>query len=210
MAKEALRAGRVDVLTLSPMEEPDIGINYFAYLAMQHNRNTRITIQEFWLPSDRAGGDWNAASIDHLLEIHHQYFTTMDQYVIDFNKKLHKPVLFVVPVGQAVIALREKIITGQATSLQQQSDLFTDKRGHPTPPLKALVSYCHFAVIYRRSPVGLPIPVTLSAAGYKNPDLNRLLQQLAWKAVIHHPLTGVADDTSSIQERAPNPAATDP
>ena len=62
------------------------------------------------------------------------------------------------PVGQAVIALREKIIAGQAPGLKTQWELFRDSWGHPAPPLQALAAYCHFAVIYRRSPVGLPMP----------------------------------------------------
>jgi hypothetical protein len=37
-------------------------------------------------------------------------------HVAEINHKLGKQVLFVVPMGQAVIALREKIIAGQARS----------------------------------------------------------------------------------------------
>ena len=61
------------------------------------------------------------------------------------------------------------------------------------PPLQALVAYCHFAVIYRRSPVGLPMPAVLARANNPNWDekLTRLLQELAWDAVTHHPLSGV-------------------
>jgi hypothetical protein len=81
-----------------------------------------------------------------------------------------------------VIALREKIIAGQAPGLTQQEDLFTDELGHGKPPLQALVGYCNFAVIYRRSPVGLPVPVVLKRAklGDQEEKLNRLLQEMAW------------------------------
>ena len=109
------------------------------------------------------------------------------------NKKLGKQVVFVVPSGQAVLALREKIAAGEAPGLVKQSDLFSDKLGHPRPPLQALAAYCQFAVIYRTNPVGLPLPNVLSEA--KKPEwdskLNRLLQELAWDAVTHHPLSGV-------------------
>ena len=59
--------------------------------------------------------------------------------------------------------------------------------------LQALAAYCHFAVIYRTSPVGLPLPAVLAKANNTAWDekLNRLLQELAWDAVTHHPLTGV-------------------
>lgn len=197
-AKEALRAGKVDVLTLSPILLPDEGIERFAKLAVEHNPKVRVTVQEFWLPFDLYDGhtkrpktvDHDAPAAAELKKEHEPYFKSMDEHVRDLNKKLGKEVLFVVPVGQAVIALREKIIGGEAPGLKKQSDLFTDAIGHPKPPLQALVAYCHFAVIYRRTPVGLPVPAVL--AGSDNAEkLNRLLQDLAWNAVTHHPLSGV-------------------
>jgi hypothetical protein len=39
--------------------------------------------------------------------------------------------------------------------------------------------------------VGLPIPSVLATNPNWNAELNRLLQELAWDAVIHHPLSGV-------------------
>ena len=118
----------------------------------------------------------------------------MDDYIRELNKKLGKTVLYIVPAPQAVIALREKIIAGQAPGLKSQEDLFTDALGHGKPPLQALVAYCNFAVIYRRSPVGLPVPAILKQAklGDQEEKLNRLLQELAWDAVVQHPLSGVS------------------
>ena len=128
-AKEALRSGKVDVLTLSPIHLPDEGIEKFAALALAHNPNVRIAVQE---------------------------------------------------------------------------DLFTDAIGHPKPALQALVAYCHFAGIYRRSPVGMPLPAILAKPGSRseNDKLNRLLQELAWDAVTRHPLSGVGADAFS-QNRRP-------
>ena len=51
-AKAALRDGKVDVLTLSPMHQPDEGIEKFAELGLKGNPNIRVTIQEFWIPFD--------------------------------------------------------------------------------------------------------------------------------------------------------------
>src|SRR2546428_2115201 len=117
----------------------------------------------------------------------------MDQPIQKLTKKVGRTVLFEGPGPQAVIALREKIIAGKAPGLKMQSDLFTDATGHGTPPLKALVGYCNYAVIYRRSPVGLPVPAILTGLklGDQEQPLNRLLQELAWDAVVQHPLSGV-------------------
>src|SRR5262249_8785867 len=187
-AKEALKSGKVDVLTLSPIHLPDEGIENFTKLALEHNPGIRVTVQEFWLPFDIYDTtfkkrlqkvDHNAPTGDALRKLHAQYFKDMDAHIVELNKKHSTQSLFIVPVGQAVIALREKIIAGKAPGLKQQEDLFTDAIGHAKPPLQALVAYCHYAVIYRRSPVGLPMPTVLKkAANPEGEKLNRLLQQL--------------------------------
>ena len=201
-AKTALRAGTVDVLTLSPMHVADDGIDKFAELALQGNPNVRVTIQEFWMPWDK--NEWpftgkpesvdnNVMTVDGLKALHDPYFSAMDAYVRGLNEKAGKQELFVVPVGQAVNALRGLIIAGKVPAFEKQSELFTDKLGHPQPPVQALAAYCHFAVIYQRTPIGLPIPAVLANAKQPKWDatLNQLLQALAWDAVIHHPLSGV-------------------
>jgi hypothetical protein len=200
-AKEALKTGKVDVLTLSPIFLPDPGIENFTRLALEHNKDIRIVVQPIWLrwdiyePTTRRPDkvDHNAITGAELRKRHEVYFRSMDEYIRDLNQKQGKPVLFVVPAPQAVIALREKIIAGQAPGLKTQEDLFTDALGHGKPPLQALVAYCNFAVIYRRSPVGLPVPKVLKQAnlGDQEEQLNRLLQELAWEAVTQHPLSGL-------------------
>lgn len=203
-AKEALKTGKVDVLTLSPIFFPDAGIENFTKLALEHNKDIRIVVQPIWLRWDiyepttkkPAKVDHNAITGEELRKRHAIYFKEMDEFIREQNKKLGKTVLFEVPAAQAVIALREKIIAGQAPGLKAQKDLFTDELGHGTAPLKALVAYCNYAVIYRRSPVGLPVPAILKQAklGDQEEKLNRLLQDLAWEAVVQHPLSGVRLD----------------
>jgi hypothetical protein len=126
-------------------------------------------------------------------KIHAPYFESVDEQVRAINKQHKKTVAYVVPVGQAVILLREKIIAGQAPGLKSQEDLFTDAIGHARQPMQALVAYCHFAAIYRRTPVGMEAPAVLTKGKEPLPDkkLNRLLQELAWEAVTAHPLSSV-------------------
>ena len=208
LIKQALRTGEVDVLALSPIYLPDDGIENFARLAVEHNPDIRVAVQEFWLPYDVYAKDFkknppepvnrNSRTVKQIRELHAEYFKSMDEHVRKLNKQLDKPALCVIPAGQAVILLREKIIAGEAPGLTKQDDLFRDAIGHPTPPLRALVSYCHYAVIYRRSPVGLPVPRILQASPYREhaDQLNRLLQELAWKAVQEHPRSGVANKST--------------
>jgi hypothetical protein len=142
-------------------------------------------------PSHQIIHDWNASTVDTVKKANEPYCKVMEDYVGALNTSLGKQIVFVVPDIEAATALRGKIIAGAAPGLTKQSQLFVDNWGHPSAPLKLLSGYCHYAVIYRRSPVGLPIPPVSAKAGMRDESLNRLLQQLAWDAVSHHPLTGI-------------------
>ena len=202
-AKKALRSGKVDVLTLSPIYLPDDGIENFTGLALENNPNIRIAVQSIWLRWDiyeptmkRPNNvDHNAITIEELRRRHQPLFDRLDQHVGELNKKQGKTVLFVVPAGQAVVDLREEIVAGRVPGLKTQEDIFADPGGHGKPPLKALVAYCNYGVIYRRSPVGLPVPAILRDPKHPEWDekLNRVLQEVAWKSVTQHPLTGVTE-----------------
>ena len=198
--KPALIAAKADVLTLAPVYLPDEGIENFVKLGLEHNPDLRVTVQEFWLPFDevalwatRAKGvtiDRDAKTIAQLREAHAPYFQAMDDHVRALNAKAGKTAVFVVPAGQAVLALREKVIKGEVPGVAKQSDLFRDPVGHPRDLIMALATYCHFAVIYGRSPVGLTAPAAIA----KLPEgeaLNRILQNIAWDAVTQHPLSGI-------------------
>ena len=203
-SKQLLTAGEVDVLTLSPIWLPDEGIEKFAKLAFEHNPNIRITVQEYWLPNDEYNPvypldtkkklDHNATDLTELRKANARYEHDIEAHVREINQRLGKDVLVVVPVGAASVALREKIVSTRVPALKVQWRLFSDMWGHPAPPLKVLAAYCHYAVIYRRSPVGLPLPPELEQnKEFAFPALNKLLQELAWDAVIHNPMTGVSD-----------------
>ena len=201
LVKPALKTGAVDVLMLSPIYLPDDGIEKLAALGLKHRTDLRVTVQEFWIPYEdpkvlRAGAgprvvERDSRTMAELREMHAAYFQSMDGHVSALNAKFGRQALFIVPVGQAVMALRGKIMDGQAPGIRKQSELFRDALGHAGEVVQALSSYCHFAVIYRRSPVELPVPAVLA----KRPEaekLNRLLQELAWEAVTQHPLSGVS------------------
>ena len=200
-AKEELKTGKVDVLTLSPIFLPDPGIENFTTLALEHNKDIRVVVQPIWLRWDiyepttkrPTKVDHNAITGEELRKRHAEHFQKMDEHIRELNQKYGKTVLYIAPAPQAVLALREKIIASQAPGLKVQEDLFTDELGHGKPPLMALVAYCDYAVIYRRSPVGLPVPAILKQAklGDQEAKLNRLLQELAWDAVLQHPLSGL-------------------
>lgn len=204
-ARVVLEAQQPDVFTVAPIYLPDDGIENFVKFVVEKSPKTRITLQEFWLPYDvydvnyqrkrPAVPDRDAMTAEYLRSEYAKYFQVMDEHVRELREKYPPARIEVVPVGQAVVALRERVIAGQAPGIARQSELFTDAIGHCTAPIKVLTAYCHYAVLYRHNPVGLPIPAALKGIGEETStqNLNRLLQELAWTAAVKHPLSGVAE-----------------
>ncbi|MHB1080401.1 MAG: hypothetical protein ACYC67_13430 [Prosthecobacter sp.] len=203
--KQVLKTGHVDVLTLSPIWLPDDAIEQFVKLGIAHNPALRITVQEYWMPNDEYNPvypldtkkeiDHNATDIAKLRDATLRYAKDIEDYLQGINQRLGKQSVFIVPVGMAAVTLREKILKGEAPGLKTQAELFRDNWGHAQAPLQILSSYCHFAVIYRRNPAGLPVPNAFRALKDMSDEdkvkLNQLLQEIAWDTVTHHPLTGL-------------------
>jgi hypothetical protein len=193
--KIALNAGGVDVLTLAPYYVmPDPGIENYTRLGLAKNPDLRVFVQASWPAFDspemalrqQAQAGRNAVTLEQLKQMRESQNThwrkDLETQVAALNKDLGKEVVRIIPVNDAVFALRERVVAGKAPGLTQQTDLFKDDIGHPTPPLALLVTYCHFAAIYGKSPVGLPVAASLK----ENPqaaELTKLLQELAWEAV---------------------------
>jgi hypothetical protein len=199
-AKPVLEAGKADLFTMAPTFLPDPGIENFTKLGLEHNPKIRFTLQQNWVPYEDPSVwlsherpkqvDRDGKTLAQLRAMHEPYFEMIEGHVKELNQRIPGANIVVVPCGEAVMALREKVIRGEAPGVRTQGELFTDVLGHPGPQIRVLSAYCHFAVIYHRSPVGLPVNSQLS----KLPEaekLNRLLQEIAWKAVTEHPLSGV-------------------
>ena len=203
--KQVLKAGGADVLTLSPIWLPDEAIEQFVKLGIEHNPALRITVQEYWMPNDeyepvyplqtRKKVDHNATDLTKLRDATTRYAKDIEDYVKGINQRLGKNAVLIVPVGMAAVTLREKIVKGEAPGLKAQADLFRDNWGHANPPLQILSSYCHYAVIYRQSPVGLPVPSAFKLLKDMSDEdkakLNTLLQQIAWDTVSAHAMRGI-------------------
>jgi len=199
-AKKALREGIVDVLTLSPHTLlPDEGIDLFTKLGLEKNPDLRVLVQASWMPRDGLTGEFSNAARDAVTteelramrEVYRSgWLRQLETQVTALNASVGHDAVHIVPVGDAVLGLRERVAEGTAPGLSQQSELFRDDLGHPAEALALLVTYCHFASIYQRTPVGLPVPDSLKDHSEAE-ALNHLLQELAWDAVSTYPLSGV-------------------
>lgn len=207
-AKQALQGGKIDDFIMSPMDMPDDGVAGFVQMGIVQNPNMRFFVQNNWAGFNNDGQKaresmqlmmngqlktWDESTLEDLKTLNTECEKAFEAQVNELNKNLGRDVVFIIPTSQANTELRERIIRGEFPGLTKQSQLFLDQIGHPTPPLVALNAYLHFATLYGRSPVGLPMPTILKQASHPEWDeaLNKALQELAWKTVINYPLSGV-------------------
>ena len=201
-AKAALIKGGVDILTLSPnMQMPDDGIDPFVDLALKHNPNVRILVQGSWMTWDGLGKDGikNAArdtrpvseirdrTAKHMEEIRAQLRAT--------NARVGREVCTLIPVGTAVVRLRELIAEGALPGFDKPSQLFVDDLGHTTAAIQQLCAYLYFAAVFHRDPCELPGLGNngwTKAMGTPHPDLGPLLRKIAWETMQAEPLSGLS------------------
>jgi len=203
---------KCDVFVTSPMEMPDTGVDSFVEYGLQQNPKMKFYIQNNWAGFNmdgnlahsamgRGGKQWDQTTVEDLKTLNTTCEKAFNDQIKKINEKYTKDekigheVAYIIPTSEGNTELRKLIIEKKFAGLDKQSDLFADQIGHPKPPLWTFNSYIHFACIYGKSPVGLPIPAALKQAN--NPkydeDFNKRLQELAWKTVIEHPLSGVKD-----------------
>jgi len=207
-AKQALKADNLDDFVMSPMDMPDKGVEEFVKLGILNNPHMRLFVQNNWAGFNNDGQkaqqsmqlmmsgrlkQWDQTTEEDLKTLNTECEKAFETQVKQINEQLGHQVLFIIPTSQANTELRARIIRKEFPGLDKQSDLFLDQIGHPKPPLVALNAYLHFAAIYGRSPVGLPMPTILKKANNPKWDdaFNKSLQELAWKTVIAYPLSGV-------------------
>jgi hypothetical protein len=208
IAKAALGKGGVDVFTMSPNARmPEEGIDLFADFVRKTNPDARILVQWSWSAWDGTGTtpsvggkgapaftneDHDKATITQLQTWRNpesRYRVALRAQLQGINARAGQPMAFVVPSADAVYTLRAHIIQGQVPGIKAQHEIFADAMGHPRTPIVNLVTYVWFAATYRQSPVGLTALVDHADA--TSAARERLLQQIAWNAVVGEPMSGV-------------------
>jgi hypothetical protein len=216
-AKKALKAGKVDVFVTSCLVHPDEGITNFVKFGLEHNPNMKFLMQISWPglgytdneqfntkgKDGKKGGKFGTPADnkppEELAKINAIDTMNAEEQAKKLNEQFGKgkTIVFLVPTAQAHNALRTLIFKKEMPGLTDQTQVFIDPIGHPTAPVVALNAYLHFAVLYKQSPVGLPVPNNLMNAkkGPKGDEkMNRRLQELAWEVVTNYAPSGVTAD----------------
>lgn len=202
-AYAALASGDYDAVVLTEMVEIGDAIRYHdSAAALAHwgraaragNSEARVYLYETWHRLDDAEGwlpridaDLTRAWQDQLLRL------AMAEPGVG--------TIYLIPGGQVLAAAVRAIEAGQIPGLTSREALFSrDPAGtvdpiHLNDPGAYIIALTHFAVLYQRSPEGLPQQLRLAngQAATPLPDLAVLpLQRLVWDVVSGYALTGIA------------------
>ena len=104
--------------------------------------------------------------------------------------------IYLIPGGQVMAAAARVIETGAVPGLTSRHDLFAPGDPIHFNDLGAyLMALTHYAVLYHRSPEGLPHQLARAdgrVAQAMTPQAAQILQQVVWQVVTRYPATGVA------------------
>lgn len=197
-AHDAVGSGAYDILVLTEKVEIRDSIKYhdswyylaeWAKKAWQANPDARVYFYETWPELDTDEGWLNRLDLD--LGRYWEGEILDRALAVD---GVDRPI-YVIPAGQVMAAFaREVERRGGIGSVEKIEDVFEDKI-HFNALGAYLVALTHYAVIYGKSPVGLPhalLRADGSPAVDPGPELARAMQEVVWRVVTSYPRTGVA------------------
>ncbi len=202
-ALEAVDSGDYPVVVLTEMVELRDAIRYFdspRHLALWVKRiraarpDARVYLYETWHRLDDPAGWEDRIAVDRV--VHWEGDLLRGAKAFGEIGTIH-----VIPGGQVMAAAVSKIEAGAVPGLSDRTDLFArDAEGAPDPihfnDVGAyLMALTHYAVLYHRSPVGLPSALTRAdgtPATPLAPETAQALQTIVWEVVTSYALTGVS------------------
>jgi len=187
-----MKKGEVDVcLTTDANWASEPAIEKWAAVGFAGNSKFRLYHQARFLVADglslKKPEDRDNTKIADLQAALDQNRKRLEVRVDAINKEIGQPVVFIIPVGDAIVKLREMVVDGKYPGVTKQSELFKDAL-HAKEHVNLLTAYCNFAAIYQKSPVGLKLEM-------KNitDEHHAILQKLAWETVSQYPHAGVKE-----------------
>lgn len=203
-ATEAVKSGRFDVLVLTEMVEIKDAIKYhdsakylrnWTRLARAAKPTTRVYLYETWHALDDPQG-W-LKRLDEDLPLHwERELLAKAQSRGDTDAPI-----YVIPAGQVMARFVRTIEQmGGLPGVSSRQDLFRlNEDGsrdmiHINDLGSYLVALTHYAVLYQRSPLGLPhqlVRADGTPAIAPGVEVAKLMQEIVWEVVSTYPKTGV-------------------
>lgn len=202
-ARDAIGSGDYDAVLLTEMVEITDAIRYhksgpylalWADLAREGNPGARVYLYESWPRLDDPKGWLKRLDMD--------LGTHWEGKILLHDFQSARPPVHVIPAGQVMAHFVRSIETmGGLENVRGREDLFARQSDGTLDPIHVndlgayLVALTHYAVLYHRSPEGLPHALMRAdgtPADAPRPQVARLMQKSVWEVVTHYPKTGVA------------------
>ncbi|MBT3142627.1 hypothetical protein DS909_02565 [Phaeobacter gallaeciensis] len=202
-ATEAIGSGEYDAVILTEMVDLRAAIRYhksakylskWAELARQSSADTQVFLYETWPRLDDPQG-W-------LPRVNADLSALWEKKVLlpDLKNAPNRPI-YVIPAGQVMARLIEQVdARGGIPGLSTREDLFSRTETGEIDPIHLsdignyLVALTHYAVLYQRSPVGLPYELLRADGTSANAvpaNTAHLMQETVWSTVTSYPKTGI-------------------
>ncbi|KIN73198.1 hypothetical protein [Sulfitobacter guttiformis] len=202
-ARDALEGAGFDAVVLTEMVELTDAIRYhdsaaylarWAGLAREARPDVRLYLYETWHNTDDPAGWLNRIDTDFEA-------LWMERVALPAAGRIGAPI-YIVPGGQVLAAFVRAIeAQGGVGNIANRDALMarTPEGAVDTIHLSDLGGYLialtHFAVLYQRSPLGLPLALMRAdgtAAQAPDPQAGALMQEIVWDVVRANKYTGIA------------------
>jgi len=114
--------------------------------------------------------------------------------------------VYILPTNAAMTEAAKRFNRGELPGVQglfkviggKEFSIWRDQRGHLGPGFERLEGYVFYATIYGKSPELISEPIKFSSwnsnPSFLSDELDKIFREIAWKAVVEHPLSGVVDE----------------
>ncbi len=115
--------------------------------------------------------------------------------------------VFIIPTNDAFTEAAKLFIVGNLPGVDglykavggQERSIWRDRLGHIGPGFERLEGYVFYATLYGKSPELISENISFpDESGYPGKELDRIFRKIAWKAVVNHPYSGVADKNGNL------------
>jgi hypothetical protein len=209
-----LECGDVDAVVIGLTDAPPTGpialwpqIPMIVAAGSKNNDQFRVQVQMPWGSFDgrpaqlTAPEQLNDTELDELQTKMDHTRKIQEEWADKINAAAGRRVLFLVPVGDAILALRKMIKAGKFPGVVNHADVYAgDLMPHPGALSIQLGQYMHFAALYRMSPEGLDVKTDFTPV---TPEQTAILKKLAWDTVSKYPYAGSAPPAGDPKGQAP-------
>ena len=138
---------------------------------------------------------------DQLNDVANDVFTELVTAVRETTDKV-----YILPTNAAMTEAAKRFNRGELPGVEglykviggKEHSIWADQRGHLGPGFDRLEGYVFYATIYGKSPELISEPIKFSNnPSFLSDELDKIFREIAWKAVVEHPLSGVTDNNGN-------------